>query len=195
MIVVLGLALVAAIAPSPSPSPSPSPAASPSPRTIRDSVEVVVERAEAERKDPCLKARREGVPCFPSETQMNGPTASVREGLGLPGPDKKPVPRSAPTVDEMTPYRPHVTPPAASVSFDPGCVGKSILKGLKGKNDTYYVYRIRDVHGERVALYDHRIDATKFQGDVALVGEFHGECAALAAYLKERNKLGGPAGE
>jgi hypothetical protein len=71
-------------------------------------------------------------------------------------------------------------------------VGKSILKGLKGKNDTYYVYRIRDVHGERVALYDHRIDATRFQGDVALVGEFHGECAALAAYLKERNRLPSP---
>ena len=29
-------------------------------------------------------------------------------------------------------------------TFDPTCVGKSVLKKLKGKNDAYYLYRVRD---------------------------------------------------
>jgi hypothetical protein len=199
MIAVLGLALALASpspAPSPSssPSPSPSPAASAPPRSIRDSIDPVVDRLEAERKDPCLKARREGVPCFPSQTETRGPTASVREGLGLPDrSDKKPSPDRPPTVEEMGPYRPTPTKPAVSVTIDPGCVGKSILKGLRGKNDTYYLYRLRDVNGERVVLYDHRIDPLRFQGEVEFLGKFDGECDALAAYERERRRSPSPA--
>ncbi len=70
-------------------------------------------------------------------------------------------------------------------SFDPTCVGKSVLKSLKGKNDTYYLYRLRDVAGERVALYDRRLDSATFQGALELLGRFDGECKALAAYRRE----------
>jgi hypothetical protein len=75
------------------------------------------------------------------------------------------------------------------LTFDPGCVGKSALKKLKGKNDVYYLYRIRDVHGVRVALYDRRLEATTFQGDLEFLGRFDGECDALGAYRQEQRKL------
>lgn len=170
----------------------PRPLPSPSPRPIADSIERVIGRLEAERKDPCLGARNEGVPCFPAETETKGPTASVRESLGILGPPDKPSPDRPPTRTELEPYRPMPEKPLVSVSFDPGCVGKSILKGLRGKNDTYYLYRLRDTAGLRAALYDHRIDATTFQGEVAFLGEFRGECAALAAYEQERRRLAAP---
>jgi hypothetical protein len=185
--------------PSPAPSPSPSPAADPfswqrplpaaSPRPVSDSIDRVVERMEAERDDPCLLARSQNVPCFPARTDLNGPTASVREGLGIIGPMTKPTPGGAPTRDEMGPHRPMPGQSAVSVGFDPGCVGKSILKGLRGKNDTYYLYRLRDANGVRAALYDHRIDPANFQGEVELVAELRGECAAVNAYEAERRRL------
>jgi hypothetical protein len=82
-----------------------------------------------------------------------------------------------------------VGPVISGVTLDPGCVAKSALKKLKGKNDVYYLYRIRDVHGVRVALYDRRVDATTFQGDLEFLGKFDGECDALAAYRQEQRKL------
>ena len=190
----IGVVTAATLAMAQAASPSPSPRVSPSPRPIADSVERVIDRMEAERKDPCLGAREEGVPCFPVETSREGPRASVREGLGLPDPAPgKEAPGRPPTRDELGPYREATSPPPlVSVTFDPGCVGKSIWKGLRGKNDTYYLYRVRDVHGARVVLYDHRIDAARFQGEVELLGEFKGECEAIAAYERERRKATAP---
>lgn len=149
----------------------------------------MIDRLEAERKDPCLKAARENVPCFPVKTEQKRFDASVRESLGLPDDTPlKPTPGGAPTVAETGPYRPHPSKPAVSVTFDPGCVGKSALKRLKGKNDTYYLYRLRDVHGERVVLFDHKLDAATVQGDVAFLGKFEGECEAQAAYRREQRR-------
>ena len=197
VLVFAAIAIVAQAEPSPSPSPSPSPAPfawqrplpSPSPRPIADSIDTVVGRLEAERNDPCLLARSQNVPCFPARTDMNGPTASVREGLGIIGPMTKPTPGGAPTIDEMGPHRPMPAESAVSVGFDPGCVGKSILKGLRGKNDKYFLYRLRDANGVRVALYDHRIDAAKFQGEAEFIAEVRGECAAVNLYESERRKI------
>ena len=166
---------------------------SPSPRPVAESIDRVVARIEAEKNDPCLEARRQDVPCFPVRTDLTGPTASVREGLGILGPLEKQSPNRPPTVSEMGPYRENQTSPSlADVSFDPGCVGKMIWKGLRGKNDMYYLYRLRDTAGERVMLYDHRIDASKFQGEIAFLGEFRGECAAISAYERERRRIGTP---
>jgi hypothetical protein len=156
-------------------------------------MERVVDRLEALRKDPCLEALRRGRPCFPASTGLpGGPTASVRESLGLLGPKEAWSPDRPPTLDEMGPYRPGTpsknTPNLVSVSFDPGCVGKSVLKKLKGKNNTYYLYRIRGPQGERVALYDSRQNAATFQGEMELLGTFTGECDAIAALRHaERN--------
>jgi hypothetical protein len=154
---------------------------------VTDSVERVVNRMEDAREDPCKKAAQEGKPCFPVTTTVRGEEFSVRKSLGLPDPQKgKTAPGGAPTVAEMAPYRPGPkTPPGSGFSFDPGCMAKGILKSLKGKNDTYYLYRVRDTHGERVALYDRRLDATNFQGELAFLGKFDGECDALAAFRHE----------
>ncbi len=163
------------------------------PRPIRDSIEEVVERLEKEREDPCRKTVAEGKPCFPASTSVKGPEASVREALGVLLPDTAPSPDRPPTKHGLAPYRPGpVEPVIPLVKFDPGCVGKSVPKKLKGRNDTYYLYRLRDVHGVRVALYDRRVDATTFQGDLEFLGKFDGECDALAAYRREQLKLEKP---
>lgn len=147
-------------------------------------------RIEDAREDPCKKAAQEGTPCFPVSTTVRGEEFSVRKSLGLPDPEKsKPAPGGAPTVAEMGPYRPGPKAiPIPLVKFDPGCVGKRILKSLKGKNDTYYLYRVRDTQGERVALYDRKLEAETFQGELAFLGKFDGECDALAAYRHEEAK-------
>ncbi len=160
------------------------------PRPISNSIEKVVERLEKEREDPCRKPVAEGKPCFPVSTSVRGPEASVRESLGVLLPDTAPSPDRPPTKDGLAPYRPGpVGAVASGVTIDPGCVGKSALKKLKGKNDVYYLFRIRDVHGVRVALYDRRVDATTFQGALEFLGKLVGECHALSVYRQEQRKL------
>lgn len=172
------------------PARAEGPPPSPSPRPITESVDRVVKKFEDEREDPCRKAVEEGRPCFPVSTTVRGPEYSVRDSLRLPDTQKdKPAPGGAPSVAEMGPYRPGGrTVVAPLVKFDPGCVAKGILKSLKGKNDVYYLYHLRDILGERVVLYDRRIEAATFQGDLELLGRFEGECAALAAFRHEELK-------
>ena len=191
---VLPLALAAVLAAGPAhraDTDPPLPAASPSPtpRPIAETAEAVIDRLEAERKDPCLKAARENVPCFPVKTEQKRFDASVRQSLGLPDDAPgKPSANRPPTVEEMNPYRPHPSKPAVSVTIDPVCAAKSALKRLKGRNDSFYLYRLRDIHGERVVLFDHKLDATRVQGDVAFLGKFDGECEAQAAYRREQRR-------
>lgn len=138
---------------------------------------------ERQRKEPCAKARAEGVPCFPVSTDIYGPIFSVRDSLRDLGAKNGPGPNRPPTTSELTPFRPgSATPSVPLASFDPGCVVKSALKALKGKNDVYYLYRVRGPQGERVALYDHQLDPAGYQGDLEFLGRFEGECEALAAY-------------
>jgi hypothetical protein len=169
------------------PPPSPSPSPSPSPRTVRESVDPVVERMENERRDPCLKAKEEGRPCFPVTATIKGEEYSVRRSLGILG--DKPVHTTAPTADEMKEYRPGSQTPIAGVSFDPVCAVKGLLKSLKGKNNVYYLYVVRDSKGDRAQLYDHKLEAETFQGNLSFVGRFEGECAAVAAWRHEDLKL------
>jgi hypothetical protein len=167
------------------PAEEPPPTTLP-PRPIADSVERVVQKLEEARSAPCRTALQDEVPCFPVSLEVMGPRVSVRDSLRDLGPAKKPSPSRPPTLEEMAPQRPGpVSLIAPFVTFDPGCVAKSALKQLKGRNDTYYLYRLRDVHGERVALYDHRLDAAAFQGTAELLGRFEGECEAVAAYRRE----------
>ena len=101
----------------------------------------------------------------------------------------KESPNRPPTAAELAPYLSGALAPSATlVSFDPGCVGKSVLKRLRGKNDRYFLYRVRDTKGQRVVLYDHRLDPTYFQGELEFLGEFDGECDAVAAWNREIRK-------
>ncbi len=183
MLVATPLALAPAVA-----ADDPPPTTLP-PRPLHDSIERVVQRLEEEGKEACRRAVEAGVPCFPVSTEATKPESSVRDSLRDLGPASKPGPYRPPTLHELKEYRPG---PAGEVvplvKFDPGCVGKSVLKRLKGKNDTYYLYRVRDAHGERVALYDRRLDAAPFQGALEFLGRFDGECEALAAYRREDRK-------
>lgn len=181
--------------PTPSPSPTPGPAdrALPlAPRPVTGSVDRVVEKIEQERKDPCTVAKQKGVPCFPTQTTIKGEEYSVRDSLRRWNPNGAPrPPGSVPGEPDMAASRPGYqkgTMPVPVISFDPGCVGKSIIKGLKGKNDTYYLYRVRDVHGTHVALYDRELDGATFQGELELLQKIKGECEARAAYLHEQMK-------
>jgi hypothetical protein len=171
-----------------------TPAPSASPRPILETAEQVIDRLEAERKDPCLKAARENVPCFPVKTEERGFDASVRQGLGIIDTPDKPTPDRPPTREEMDEQRTApLTKPAVSVTVDPVCMAKSALKRLRGKNDVFYLYRLRDVHGERVALFDHKLDTSRFQGEIAFLGKFDGECEAQVAYRREQRRTPPPA--
>lgn len=167
----------------PSPTPSPTPAPS-----ILASVQRAVDALAW--KPPCQAAEHDGVPCFPSDVEKAGERYSVAESLkhiGLDGPR----PDGPPTVPEMLgrlqgngPGRGTV----AFVQFDPICTGRSVAKWFKGKNDTYYVYRIVDAFGPRAAMYEKpiapetyaRVPAVSYE----LIGEYKGECDAVAAYRK-----------
>lgn len=173
---VLVLILLARLSRAEDPPPTTLPA-----RPIRDSIERIVDKIDAERKEPCRKAIDAGVPCFPTTTETHGPVVSVRDSLrnlgirgggganGLPG----------------------MPPKVNGVGFDPVCVAKSLVKAAKGKNDVYYLYRVRDIQGERVILQDRRLDAANYQGALELLGEFHGECEALAAFRHEERRAPG----
>ncbi len=169
------------------PSPSP-PAATLPPRPVTESVEKVIDQIEEKQKDPCREAKAKGVPCFPVSTVIHGPEISVRQGLEeavAAEPRSKLPPR-----DDMQRFRPGpVGQVIPLVTFDPGCVGKSALKRLKGKNDTYYLYRVHDGHGARVEMYDHRLDPNAAQGNLEFLGKFVGECDALAAYNRESRRV------
>jgi hypothetical protein len=187
---VLATSLAHAQAPPPeeprTPADDPPPAAGSS-RPLSESAAQIVRKLEEDGKPRCGKIS-EGVPCFPVSTFDSRPewTIAVRDSLGDLGPAGKPSPDRPPTLEEMKPFRPGPVGPVAPLfGFDPGCVGKSVLKSLKGKNDTYYLYRLRDVHGDRVALYDHRLEPATFQGAVEFLGRFDGECKALSAYRRE----------
>jgi hypothetical protein len=193
-LILLSLGLGARLLAAQAPEPSPSPSFSPSPRPVTESIERVIDRIEQEQGDPCRIAREEGRPCFPVVTTQTGRTYSVRdrlaEVLGSPAPGP-----TGPNTD-MGPNRPGTRSTVVPlVKFDPGCVGKTIFKKLKGRNDTYYLYRLRDVHGERVELADRKMEAETFQGELAFLGRFDGECDAIAAYRREQLRLGTPSPE
>jgi hypothetical protein len=169
------------------PSPAPSPSPSPTPGPIAASVDRIVQEVLTSREAPCRRADRDGVPCFPVWVEVEGPRYSVAESLRRFRADDSPSPDRPPTVDESWRYRPGYSPHSADFgTVDPGCVAKSLIKGLKDKNDTYYLYRLRDRTGERPLLRDRPIDPKAFDAvpdvEYTFLGRFEGECKALAAY-------------
>jgi hypothetical protein len=122
--------------------------------------------------------------------EQEGPPFSVADALRRWRPDSSPSPSRPPTVAETAPFLSGA--PTSTVgnvaSFDPVCAGKSLLKHLGGKNDTYYLYRTWDARGERPLLTERPLDPKAYASNpefrYELIGKFDGECEAVAAWRK-----------
>jgi hypothetical protein len=158
-------------------------------KPISSSIPRVIDRLSKEWDAPCAAAVAAGVPCFPVWVAGEPPPPSPPEWLRDPKPGTAPVPSRPPTSDEI---RQHLSgtpgPFVPFASFDPVCTGKSILKALKGKNDVYYLYRVTDRSGERMALYDRELNPASYlsvpEVSFEFLGKFEGECEAVAAYRR-----------
>lgn len=155
---------------------------------IRDSIDRVVERVVLARLVPCEAASREGVPCFPSSIEQEGPRFSVAEALGRYRGTGSPAP-GVPTVAEIQGQL-SGAPQSASggVGFDPVCGARKLWRKLTGGNTTYHLYRTWDERGERPMLTDRKLDTEPYRSNPSFhyeyLGEFDGECAAVAAWNK-----------
>lgn len=164
--------------------PSPPPTTQPA-WPILTAIEPAVEKWWAETREPCNKLINKGVPCFPVEVHADGPTVSVRDSLWNLVGKAPPSKQSAPTLAEMAPMRPGSQTPTIGVSFDPVCAVKAALKAIKGRNNTYYLYRLHDTGGEHVVMRDAKLDTKTYQGTAEFLGEYHGECEAIQAFRHE----------
>ena len=177
--------------PAPTPTPAPSPKASPRPRRapIILSVDRAVDEVLKEHEQPCARAERDGVPCFPVTVETQGPRFSVAEALrryqAIGG---RPAPGGPPTTAEIQQHLSGAQRSASGgYSFDPGCGMKSLVRMIGGGGNTFYLYRIQDRLGTQPLLTDRKLsrEALAARPEVReLLGEFFGECAAVAAWRK-----------
>lgn len=179
----------------PEPTPSPTPKPSPGPKgraRARRSIRLSIDRAVTEVLDaheqPCERAEREGMPCFPITVETEGPRFSVAEAMRRYRPlGGKPAPGGAPTNSEMQEQLTGRRWPHAGVGFDPGCAAKSLARSLRTGSNTFYLYRLQDTTGTRPLLLDHKLsrDTLRTRPEIReLVGEYFGECEAMAAWRK-----------
>ena len=164
------------------------------PRPIHDSAERQIEAVVRAHLNPCEIARAQGVPCFQVSIEREGPRFSVQDALVGYRPDGRPAP-GVPTGPEIQ-RQLSGAPRSASggVSTDPTCAVKSLVRLFKGRPDTFFLYRTRDANGvEEPLLTDHKLDpAASVRSE--LVGEFKGECEAIAAWRRSlRHSMEQPA--
>lgn len=186
----------AAAARPPSPASAATPARDPAPpargrraarrRPIHDSMDRVIDSVVDAHMQPCGAAKQQGVPCFPVSVEQEGPRFSVAEALRRYRVDGRALP-GAPTVSEIQ-HQMSGAPQSASggVGFDPVCTAKNLVKKLSGRNTTFFLYRMWDERGERPLLTDRKLDPSAYAANLAVryeyMGEFDGECAAVAAW-------------
>jgi hypothetical protein len=155
---------------------------------IRDSIERVVERVVLAHLAPCELASRSGVPCFPSGIENAGLRFSVAEALRRYRGEGGPAP-GVPTVAEIQGQM-SGAPQSASggVGGDPVCAAKNLWKKVRVKGTTYHLYRTWDERGERPLMTDHLLDPDDYRANPQFhfeyLGQYDGECAAVAAWNK-----------
>jgi hypothetical protein len=137
---------------------------------------------------PCDAAREQGVPCFPVSVEQEGPRFSVAEALRRYRADGRPAP-GVPTVSEIQGQMSGAPRSASgSVGFDPVCTAKNLVKKLSGRTTEFHLYRMWDARGERPLLTDRKLDPKAYDANPAVryeyLGEYDGECAAVAAWRK-----------
>jgi hypothetical protein len=160
----------------------------PSETPIADSVDRVVAQFIRERLSPCATA--DGVPCFPVTVEVQGRQYSVRETLEHYELDSRPVPGTPPTPAEVSQYGANPRPTSGSVGFDPKaivCKTRQLLRAVRGKSRTYYLYRLWDHTGERAVLRDRPLEPEELAASpharYVPLGRFDDECEAVRAYL------------
>jgi hypothetical protein len=178
---------------SPAPSPSPSPRRA---RPIRRSIDRQVEAVVRAHLRPCEAAWRQGVPCFPVSVEQEGPRFSVKEALRSYRPDGSPAP-GVPTNAEMQRQMSGAPlSPSGGVSFDPACTAKSLVRQIKGRPNTFYLYRTWNGATEQPLLTDHKLDPNAFSSlpsfRYEFLGEFKGECEAIAAWRSALRRTQAP---
>jgi hypothetical protein len=162
-------------------------AASPRPPgPIRRSIDRQVDAVVRAHLQPCEAARRQGISCFPVSIEQEGPRLSVKEALRAYRPDGRPAP-GVPTNAELQ-RQMSGAPRSASggASIDPGCTAKSLVRRIKGRPDTFYLYRTWNGGTQQPLLTDHKLDPNAYSSlpsfRYEFLGEFKGECEAVAAW-------------
>lgn len=167
------------------------------PTPVRDAIERAVDEVMKKHEDPCAYANRQGVPCFPTGIEVEGPRFSVAEAMRRYRADRDRAAHAPITAAEMRGQM-SGAPQSASggASFDPVCTTKSLIRRVTGKPNTYYLYRLSDGRQERPLLTDRRLDprvtAENPQVRYEFLGEFSGECEAVAAWRKELREAVAP---
>jgi hypothetical protein len=155
---------------------------------IRDAIDRVVEQVVLAHLAPCDLASRSGIPCFPSGIENGGPRFSVAEALRRYRGTGGPAP-GVPTVAEIQGQM-SGAPQSASggVGGDPVCGLKNVWKKVRGKGTTYHLYRTWDERGERPLMTDHPLVPEDYRANPQFhfeyIGQYDGECAAVAAWNK-----------
>ncbi len=176
-------------APAPATAPA-TPPATPTARAprrrppIRQTIDRHVEQVLRAHEIPCERAKREGVPCFPVDVEREGPRFSVAEALRRYRSDGGPAPGVPTNAELQQQFSGAPRSASGGVSTDPVCGVKLLLRWLGGKPTSFFLYRITDAHGEqRPLLTDRRIDpAARPEYQYEFLGEFKGECQAVAAW-------------
>jgi hypothetical protein len=168
-------------APRPSPSPTPLPTPSPvAPGPIAASIEpVVAHRLRLDLGEPCPATLDASVPCFPARVEV---AAGDRVDSPLEALRKETFDGGAPA-----PRTPNGSA-TGGIRFDPVCAVRSLVKGIRGKNDRYYLYRVWSATGEHALLretpFDPKDPVERPGLRYELLDEIHGECQAVAAWRK-----------
>jgi hypothetical protein len=169
-------------------------------RPIRDSIERHVERVLKSHERPCPPNAEGGepVPCFPVSLEVEGPRFSVIDALRrfrIDGRDQRPTP-GVPTNAELRGQM--GVPDVKGFSFDPVCAAKSVARAFKGAPSTFYLYRFTDKDGERPLLRESKLDPAAYAArpDIhyEFLGQFDGECEAIAAWRKALRETRAAAG-
>ena len=154
---------------------------------FRTSIDDYVEQVFQSHQDPCAKAAREGVPCFPVDINQEGPHFSVADALRRYRVEGGPAPNQLPTNAELQKQMPGAPLSATGgVSFDPACTVKSLIRMVSGGTNTFYLYRTWNGDVERPLLTDHKLDPNTFlhvaNFRYEFLGEYTGECQAVSAW-------------
>jgi len=154
-----------------------------------EAIEKAVDEVMRRHYDPCATALQRGVPCFPTGIEVEGMRYSVADSMRKYRPDGSRAEGAAITHSDMREQMGGAPlSDSGGVSVDPVCTVKSLIRRMSG-NGKFYLYRLSDGQQERPVLTDRKIDlavhASNPEARYEYLGEYSGECEAIAAWRKQ----------